>query len=344
MSNIESIELLDEPEDTCDLELSHPDHQFYLANGVLTSNSHAFAYAIDSYMCAWLLKHHEEEWLCAYLESMSNNPDDKAKAFGEIKSMGYQIAPIDINHATKSWSILPGKRFMPSFLSVKDVGASAVEEIIANRPYETVEDMLWNEDGTWKHSKFNKKALSALIKVGAFDSIDPIGPDRPFVSRRHMYEVIIENNDKIKKSPKKDPYAGKKTFYELARGLVDSCPEWSNVEMAKNVEELYGTLDVGALLSPELICRLEQKGVKDIDQYEGPDIYWFVVKDSVIKKAKKSNKPYAVVTAIGAVGTQKRINVWGAKEPLEQYGLYVAEIDANDFGMSTASWKLKRIT
>jgi hypothetical protein len=36
---------------TYDLEVNHPNHQFYLANGALTSNSHAMAYAITSYQC-----------------------------------------------------------------------------------------------------------------------------------------------------------------------------------------------------------------------------------------------------------------------------------------------------
>ncbi len=68
-----------------DIEVDHPDHQFYLANGLLTSNSHAVSYAIDSYMCAWLLTHYEAEWLCAYVETQAGQPDKRSKAISELK-------------------------------------------------------------------------------------------------------------------------------------------------------------------------------------------------------------------------------------------------------------------
>ena len=63
------------------------------------NKSHAVAYALDSYYCAWLMTYFEEEWLCAYLESMEGNPDKRGKAFSEVKALGYEIVPIDINHA-----------------------------------------------------------------------------------------------------------------------------------------------------------------------------------------------------------------------------------------------------
>ncbi len=61
------------------------------------NKSHAVSYAINSYYCAWMMTHFEEEWLCAYLESMEGNPDKRAKAFSEVAAMGYKIVPLDIN-------------------------------------------------------------------------------------------------------------------------------------------------------------------------------------------------------------------------------------------------------
>ena len=72
---------------------------------------------------------------CAYLEAMSGNDKKRAKAFGEVKALGYRVVPVDINYASKKWTILDGKKFMPSFLSCKGVGASAIDEIMQNRPY-----------------------------------------------------------------------------------------------------------------------------------------------------------------------------------------------------------------
>jgi DNA polymerase-3 subunit alpha len=88
------------------------------------------------------MTYYEKEWLCAYLESMSGNDKKRVTAFNEVRRLGYKIDPIDINYAEKSWTILDGKRFMPSFMTCKSVGEAAVDEIMANRPYTSVEGMV----------------------------------------------------------------------------------------------------------------------------------------------------------------------------------------------------------
>src|SRR3990167_6277819 len=225
--------------------------------GYAFNRAHAVAYAIDSYMNAFLLTHHTDEWCQAYLESMSSNPDNRARAFGEVKSLGYEIVPIDINFATHEWTILPGKKFMPSLLSCKGVGLSAIEELVEYRPVSTIEEFLWNEDGSWRPSKFNKRAIDALIKVHAFKSLECVGEGRLFRTWRHMHEVVIGNMDAIKKSSKRDPFIGKKTFFELARALAPECSdEWSRREQIQNRLDVFGTVDVATVADPKIMAAL----------------------------------------------------------------------------------------
>lgn len=342
MSNIKSITSIGAHQ-TYDLEVQHPDHQFYLANGVLTSNSHATAYAIDSYMCAWLLTHYEEEWLTSYLESMSANPEDKAKAISDIKSMGYQIVSVDVNHATKGWTILPGKKFMPSLLSAKGVGGAAIDELFENRPYESIEDFLWDETGEWRHSKFNRKALEAMIKIGGFDSLGCVGEGKLFKNYRHMYEVLVNHMDEIKKTSKRDPGYGRRRFYELAREVA-TLPDWSMQERAANQVDVLGAIDVCSLVSPELLEQLKKKQVKSIDEHDGKDLYWFLATEQSIKKTRKGSA-YLRVAAVGGQGTINWLNVWAWKENklIAPYTLCLAEVEKNEMGFSTAAWKLKEI-
>lgn len=343
-TNIARVEYFGDA-DTYDLEVDHPDHQFYLPNGILTSNSHAVAYAIDSYMCAWLLTHHEEEWLTAYMETMSSNPIDKFKAFGEIRRLGYRIVPIDINHATSGWRVLPGKRFMPSFLSCKGVGDSAIEEIVANRPYSSIEDLLWNDDGTWRHSKFNKRALESLVKIGAFDSLDIVGPGKLFSSYKQMHYVIVENNDMIRKSTKKEPHLGKNNFYSLIKG-TEGMEEWSASEKAVNYVECLGSADLTMVVDNNLLAKLEEKGVKSVDELEiGKDICWFAIQSSTPKKTK-NGKNYLSLDVVGPSGKSSRIFCWGwdGNRTFPPYSMCIAEVEKNDFGLSTTMWKLKEIS
>ena len=305
------------------------------------NKSHAVSYAIDSYYCAWLMTYYKEEWLCAYLEAMSGNPDKRKKAISEIKKLGYKIVPTDINHADKYWTILDGKRFMPSFLSCKGVGEAAIDEIIENRPYRKIDDLLWDDDRKWKHSKFNKRAMENLIKIRAFDSMELVGEGKTFSSYKQMHEILINNNSAIKKWAKRDPERGKIAFQEL---LVenDGMEEWSPPEMAEFSVELLGALNVGMFVSEEMQNKLTTRGIRPIDETDQQDLYWFVVTD-IKTKLTKHNKPYLLLTASGVSGGNFRLFCWGynGKITIEKYSLCVAEITKNDFGCSTNQSKLK---
>lgn len=309
------------------------------------NKAHAVAYAIDSYMCAWLLTHYEEEWLCAYLESMTNNPEDKARAFTEIKAMGYEVVPIDINYATKTWTILPGKKFMPSLLTVKGVGESAIDELMANRPYNTLEDFLWNSEGTWRHSKFNKKSLEALIKIEGFGSMNIVGDGKIFNNYNQMHFVLVENNDKVKKISKRDPEIGRKNMRELIQESASMEP-WARSTRVENYVECLGSVDMSLIIDDNVMGKLQSKGVKSIDELEvgEKDICWFYVQDSSIKKTK-TGKAYLVASAVGSSGKSHRLNVWGWQDTrdMSPYTMCLGEVERNDFGHSTTNWKLKEL-
>lgn len=358
------------------------------------NKSHAVAYAIDSFWCAWLLTYHEEQWLSAYMESMSHTPDQRAKAFGEARALGYQIVPIDINYATGSWRVLAGKRLMPSMTSVKGVGDSAVDEIIEMRPFSSIEQLMYGDDdaaiGTnelepseddatkWRPSKFNRKAMEALIKVRAFESLGCVGPDRVFKSYRHMHEVLMgsytetvtrnrkgvpetvevvrDHSSLVKRSTKKDPNSGRKSFYEIARRTVATHgAEWSQRELAAFQAELFGTADVTMMFDQALFRKLDEKGVASVEDIEAgqAEVVWFVTvlaaakkgaePTSGLKKRTKNGKDYVQAFVTGPVGKPVRLSVWGCKELFEPFKLCVAEVKRDDYGLSTTTWKLKVI-
>ena len=307
------------------------------------NQAHAVAYAIDSYYCAWLMTYYEEEWLCAYLEASSNNPDDKSRASSTVRSLGYEIVPIDINYADETWRILPGKKFMPSFLSCKGIGKSAVQEIKENRPYKTIEDVLWNSDGTWRHSKFNKRGLEGLISIGGFDSLDCIGSDKTFATRHQMHHIIIENNNDIRKSSRKDALIGKKSFYELTK-TTRELVEWTAREIVDKHIEYLGSFDGTTLIPPAVLKVLADKGVQPIDEYEEQAIYWFIIVSAVVKKSK-NGKDYVLAEVIGGNDKRHKMFIWGAKS-VEKLGLMepsVATVSQSDFGFSTNAWQLRRL-
>ena len=303
--------------------------------------SHAISYAMDSYFCAWLMTYYEEEWLCAYLEAVSGNPKKRTNAFNEIRKLGYKTVPIDINHAEKSWTILEGKKFMPSFLSCKSIGGAAIEEIVENRPYETINDLLWNEDGTWKHSKFNKRTFQALIRIKAFDSMGIVGEGCVFESYKHMEEVVVNKNSDIKKRTKREPDKGQKLFKQY---LLESMGigEWSRIEAAEMLVEYLGSCNASNLVPESVLNRFGEMGLSPIDEYRGKDIYWFIVTDIIPKKTKRG-KPYLMLTVSGDSGVTQKMFMWNWDKQfnITKYSVCVAEVEKNDFGCSTRQQRVK---
>lgn len=307
------------------------------------NKSHAISYAMDSFWCAWLMTYYEPEWLCAYLESKSGNPDDRAKAFGEVKSLGYEIVPIDISYATSGWTIIDGKKFMPSMSSCNGVGGTALEELESMRPFSSLKEILWHDDGKWRPSKFNKKALESLIKIRAFESLDIVGEGKLFESYKQMHAVLIEGSVEIKKSGKRDPFCGQKAFEALIES-TKGIGEWTKRELAEFSREVLGSTDVGLLVTPATQDRLAEKGVRPIDAWDKKDLYWAVITDCVVKKTKKG-KDYLLFKLMGVGGKDVKCFCWGWKgdKVYVPNTPIVLELEKGDFGFSTQAWRVREI-
>jgi DNA polymerase III alpha subunit len=327
--------------ETFDIEVDHPDHVFF-ANDIAVSNSHSVSYAINSYYCAWLLTYHETEWVTAYLEATAGTKK-APKALSEVKSHGFEIAPIDINYATESWTALDGRRFMPSFYSCKGIGEAAIKEIMEKRPYRSLEDFLWNEDGSWKHSKCNKRVMEALIKIRALDSLNVVGDGAPFRSYKQLCSIVIENFDDIKKQPKKNPDYGRQRLKELT--LEDETQdEWGFQDLVSFESELMGTVDIEKLIPSRIARLLRERDIMPLDDLQKSGIHWFMVSKSTPKKTK-NGKPYLMLDCMSSSGKTQRMFCWDTsnKPPFEPYTLLVGEVENGNFGLSTKYSKVKVI-
>jgi DNA polymerase-3 subunit alpha len=306
------------------------------------AKSHAVSYAMVSYYCAWLLTYYEEEWSCAYLDAMSGDIKKLRKAIGEVKAMGYTVVPIDVNYATRTWTILPGKRLMPSLNACKGVGASAAKEIMRNRPYASVEDFLWDDEGKWKHSKCNKSTFSALIRARAFDSLGAVDEGGTFNNYQQMHDVIINNWADLRKSLKTKPtYAQDKLkeAIEETQATLDFTP----AQVAKNQTELFGAFDAADVVDPNLMKALAKSGIESIDEAaEQEDVHWFVI-SKAIPKLTKNGRPYLLLEGMGESGLNKRVYCWGwdGTTRLEEFSLVAAQVKKNDFGYATQFRKLR---
>jgi DNA polymerase III alpha subunit (gram-positive type) len=87
-----------EPRQTMDIEVNSADHIFY-GNGIATSNSHAVAYAINSFASAYCKTHDPIKFYTVYLNNASSKPD-KQREIKELimdaKLQGIEVLPLDL--------------------------------------------------------------------------------------------------------------------------------------------------------------------------------------------------------------------------------------------------------
>lgn len=357
MGNIKSIVSVGRHQ-TYDLEVDHPDHQFYLANGMLTSNSHAVAYAFDSYYAAWLHTYYEKDWLATILQSESGNPDGLSKTIDEIKQMGYKFAQADINFSGDEWVFSEDiQAFVPPLGSVKGLGTNAMNEILRNRPYKSLDDLLFDENGRWKHSRLNKTCFSALCKIEALGSLDDFSNGR-IENHRQIFLILTSGNnyerlkkgryDMTRSAVKKRQAAGEAPQDILEQIIHENqgVSDWTRREKISNFVDLTSSSPTYLMFPEEIVQKLKKKNVKSVLELNDGEtnVAWFCI-TSIIEGKTKNGKTFL---KLGITDTESRVGsmrVWGKPNlsEVEPYTLWIGEVKKDDWGFSTTSWKMKKI-
>jgi DNA polymerase-3 subunit alpha len=136
------------------------------------NKSHAAAYSLLAYHTGWLKVHYTAEFFCANM-TVEMDDTDKLKVLFEdaIKNFGMSFEPPDVNRGFHRFEPVTDKVIRYGLGAVKGTGQQAVDAIVAARteggPFKSLYDFCVRVDRT----KFNKRAVEALIKAGAFDSL-----------------------------------------------------------------------------------------------------------------------------------------------------------------------------
>ena len=105
----------------------------------------------------------------------------KEKAIHTAKKFGFGIEPLNINTSGTVWEIsADGQTLIQPLASIKGLGEAAIAQVLDNRPFETIEDFIFNESIVY--SKLNKKGLDALIRAQALNNLmdDRFANVKPF--------------------------------------------------------------------------------------------------------------------------------------------------------------------
>lgn len=160
-------------EETYDIEMDSAEHN-YIANGFVSSNSHAILYSYISYQMAWLKAYYPTEFMCACLTSDSDENEKVIKYLEHCKHLGIKILPPDVNESTHEFSVSKNRKSIRFGLgAVKNVGAGPISLIVEERKTQAYTDLI---DFISRESleRINRRQLESLIYAGAFDTLEPI--------------------------------------------------------------------------------------------------------------------------------------------------------------------------
>lgn len=151
---------------TYDVEMATVGHN-YVANGIISHNSHAAAYALIAYWGQYLKITYPTEFFCGLL--MNEQKVAKANAYvRDASRRGVRICPPDINASKTLWTVR-GDALLVGIEAIKKCGTRVCEEIEKTAPFEDFPDFVTRIN----RRVVNKGVIEALIKAGAMKGLMP---------------------------------------------------------------------------------------------------------------------------------------------------------------------------
>lgn len=183
--------------------------------GYAFNKAHAVSYALIAYRTAYLKANYPVEYLTALMIACADHTEKITTAVADCRRLEIEVLSPDINRSQASFTVekledgSDAIRF--GLAAVKNVGAGAVEPIIAERgengDYKSVEDLCRRAD----LSGVNKRVMESLIKAGALDSLGNRGT---LLANIGLILSVSQREQKLKDT-------GQSTMFDLWGETVD---------------------------------------------------------------------------------------------------------------------------
>ncbi|MCS7228262.1 MAG: DNA polymerase III subunit alpha, partial [Endomicrobia bacterium] len=172
------------------------------------NKSHATAYALTSYRCAYLKAHYPMEYLISLINAeiksgaINKSQQDDGKNYRrflfEVENMGFKLLPPDVNLSEVYFVKETDKCIRYGLLGIKNVGEKAAESIVNIREktgkFKSFTDFITRIN----NKEVNKRVIEALILSGSMDSLykEHLTLEDKCTIRKKML-LSLENENKI---------------------------------------------------------------------------------------------------------------------------------------------------
>ena len=137
------------------------------------NKSHAAAYALVAYHTAYMKAHHPSAFMAANFSAIMDDTDKVRSLHKDCMANGLVILPPDINTSDYRFTPVDVKTMRYGLGGIRGTGRSAIEGILATRkadgPFKSLFDFCRRVD----RRLVNRRAMEAMVRAGAFDTIEP---------------------------------------------------------------------------------------------------------------------------------------------------------------------------
>ena len=187
------------------------------------NKSHSAAYAFLAYQTAWLKKYYPIEFMCNLLSSEIGDEDKLRMYLDQADRMGIIVMPEDINKSGLEFKIQLAEHNNGEELQVlrkpltglKGVGSKAVQNIVDNQPFASLEDFL---------TRINSRAVTSAV----FKTMVQSGCMKEAFNLPEEY--LLSKYDEVKKKVDKDRKARQKQDKKMEKfgggSLFDTEPQF----------------------------------------------------------------------------------------------------------------------
>lgn len=139
------------------------------------NKSHSAAYALVSYQTAYLKAHFPAPFMAAVMSSELQNTDKIVTLVEECRAMGLTLRLPDVNEGQYMFTVNTVGDIIYGLGAVKGLGEGPIENILKARSEGGNFTSLFDFCARTDPRKVNRRAIEALLRCGAFDSL---GVDR----------------------------------------------------------------------------------------------------------------------------------------------------------------------
>lgn len=308
------------------------------------NKSHSAAYAIIAYICMYLKTYHTKEFMCSWINSVSNDIDSVADCISEARRLGVKIYLGKFEECSPITKVYKDG-IMVGTNTIKYCNANIANELMelsSNKEYGNFIELL---DDLTNLTSLTTRQITILTGLNFFSNF---GKNKYLLTALKYYNGITVKNPETKKDVKLLPAL--RTCKEIKIDNVDSYSEYGLTHVllqqfsAKKTEKKYSQIDNIGLLNA-LLQRMPnehlhfyeyvkfEKDYLNYVTYSNSNVadYYYIVVD--FKTLKDTTKPYLTLRNISTgeeVKTRVRQSSTFKQKPFGEFS--VLQVDGFTIG------------